>query len=127
MTLTSAGGTRSITTRVLALVLGCAFLVIGALKLSGQTQTVQLFAAIGWGQWFRYLTGALDVAGALLVLSAWQPFYGAIVLGCSVGTAIVLSVVQLHNNPAPGVALFALAAAVTWLTRPRVVKGGSSA
>jgi len=118
MTPASTGTPRSIATWVLRALLGVAFLVIGAAKLTSQPQTVQLFAAIGWGQWFRYLTGALDVTGALLVLSPWMPFYGAVVLGCSVGTAVVLSLALLHNNPAAGVALFALAVAVAWLTRP---------
>jgi len=44
-----------------------------------------------------------------------------------VGTAVVLSLALLHNNPAAGVALFALAVAVAWLTRPRRVNGGRPA
>ena len=127
MTRASAGAGRSIATWVLRALLGLAFLVIGAAKLTSQLQTVQLFAAIGWGQWFRYLTGALDVTGALLVLSRWMPFYGAVVLSCSIGTAVVLSIARLHNNPAVGVALLALAVAVAWLTRPRRVVGGGPA
>jgi hypothetical protein len=42
-------------------VLGLLFLAIGATKLTGTGGTVPYFAAIGWGQWFRYLTGFLDV------------------------------------------------------------------
>ena len=44
------------------------FLMVGFLKLSGDPQLVGLFEAIGLGQWFRYLTGTLEVAGALLLL-----------------------------------------------------------
>src|SRR2546427_7044633 len=45
------------------------FLMVGFLKLSGDSQLVGLFEAIGLGQWFRYLTGALEVAGAILLCS----------------------------------------------------------
>src|SRR2546422_11452817 len=45
------------------------FLMVGFLKLSGNAQLVGLFQAIGLGQWFRYLTGSLDVAGAILLCS----------------------------------------------------------
>src|SRR2546423_7010786 len=44
------------------------FLMAGFLKLSGDAQLVGLFEAIGLGQWFRYLTGTLEVAGAFLLL-----------------------------------------------------------
>ncbi|HEY3154888.1 MAG TPA: DoxX family protein, partial [Candidatus Binatia bacterium] len=44
------------------------FLMAGFLKLSGNAQLVELFGAIGVGQWFRYLTGTLEVAGAFLLL-----------------------------------------------------------
>lgn len=115
---------RMIAVWVLRVLLGLIFLTIGSAKLTGAAYTIQLFAAIGWGQWFRYLTGALDVTGALLVLSQWMPFYGAVLLACSVGTAVVLSVALLHNNPAVPVAL---AVAVAWLTRPRRVSGGGPA
>jgi ABC-type uncharacterized transport system permease subunit len=64
------------------------------------------------------------VVGALLVLSPWMPFFGAVLLGCSVGTAVVLSVVHLHNNPTAGVVLFTFAVGVAWLTRPRGARRG---
>ena len=44
------------------------FLMVGFLKISGDPQLVGLFEAIGIGQWFRYLTGTLEVAGAILLL-----------------------------------------------------------
>ena len=44
------------------------FLMAGFSKLSGDPQMVGLFDAIGLGQWFRYLTGSLEVLGAVLLL-----------------------------------------------------------
>lgn len=39
------------------------FLMGGLTKLTGAPEMVGLFEAIGAGQWFRYLTGALEVGG----------------------------------------------------------------
>ena len=41
------------------------FLIVGFLKLSGDPRLVGLFDAIGFGQWFRYVTGSLEVLGAV--------------------------------------------------------------
>jgi putative oxidoreductase len=122
----SARAAHPIATALLRALLGFAFLAIGVAKLTGKAYTIELFAAIGWGQWFRYFTGTLDVAGALLVLSPWLPFYGALLLACTVGTAVALSVVKLHNNPGAGVALLSLALAVAWLMRPRRLASSTS-
>ena len=67
------------------------FLMVGFLKLSGNPQLVALFEAIGIGQWFRYLTGSLEVAGAILLLIPRTSGLGALIL---VGT--MLGAVATH-------------------------------
>ncbi|MEV0406127.1 DoxX family protein [Actinoallomurus sp. NPDC050550] len=58
-------------------ILLAAFLLIAsaAPKFAGQRDAVETFAKIGWGQWFRYVTGTVEAAGAigLLIprLAAW--------------------------------------------------------
>ena len=90
---------RAITIWTLRVVLGLIFLAVSAIKLTGAGNTVEYFAAIGWGQWFRYFTGVLDIAGsALLFLPRWT-CYGAIVLTCSVGLGAVISLTVLRGNP----------------------------
>ena len=42
--------------------------MVGFFKLSGDPRMVGLFDAIGVGQWFRYVTGSLEVLGAILLL-----------------------------------------------------------
>src|SRR5260221_30955 len=68
----SASGSTARITNVVLWVLQIAaagmFLMVGFLKLSGNAQLVGLFQAIGFGQWFRYLTGMVEVAGAILLL-----------------------------------------------------------
>src|SRR6266850_6047768 len=56
------------------------FLMVGFLKLSGNAQLVGLFEAIGLGQWFRYVTGSLEVLGAVLLLVPRLSGLGALLL-----------------------------------------------
>jgi len=51
------------------------------------------------GQWFRYLTGILDIAGAALLFAPRWTFYGAIILACSVGVGTLISLTVLRGNP----------------------------
>ena len=52
---------------VLRLSLATAFAVFGCEKIFGN-DWVQMFHEIGLGDWFRYLTGGFQVAGAVLLL-----------------------------------------------------------
>ena len=87
----------------LRIILGLAFLLVGTTKLTSAAGAVNYFEAIGWGQWFRYFTGCLDVLGAMLLLFVPRyTFQGAIVLISVVGTATVLSVTVLRGDPVWG-------------------------
>lgn len=112
----TASSARVMAIRALSVFLGLAFLVIGVAKLTGTMHTVQTFEAFGWGQWFRYASGTLDIAGALLVLVPRWTCYGALLLTGTVGLATVLSATRPDVWPA--LALTLLAATLAWLTRP---------
>ncbi len=107
------------------IILGLIFLWIGANKLAGTGNTVEYFAAIGWGQWLRYMTGLFDIVGVTLLFVPTWGRLGAVVLTCSVGLGALLSVTVLRGNPTWGsgamaavpLALTVLAAALAWLTR----------
>ncbi len=113
-----ANGRRAIIIRVFRVFLGLTFLAIGGAKLIGSPGTVGWFEQLGWGQWFRYLTGVLDVTGAVLLFVPRWTCYGALVLACTIGTATALSIaLPLHQNPAVPFVLTLLAATLAWLTR----------
>lgn len=119
MTEATTGKSR-IAIGVLRVLLILAFLTIGAAKLTASLGTVGWFAQLGWGQWFRYLTGLLDIAGALLLFVPRWTFYGALVLAYTIGTATVLNVLfPLRQNPLVPLVLTLFAATLAWLTRPR--------
>lgn len=118
---------RMIAIWALRVVLGIVFLYIGATKLTGTGNTVDYFAAIGWGQWFRYLTGMLDVSGAVLLFVPKCTRSGAVVLACSVGMGALISLTVLRGDSTWGssemvvvpLVLTLLAVVTVWLTRPR--------
>jgi putative oxidoreductase len=127
MALRETGKGRTIAIWALRVILGLLFLAVGTTKLTGTGNTIDYFAAIGWGQWFRYLTGFLDVVGAALLFVPRATCYGAIVLLCSVGTGALISLTVLRGNPDWGrpvmvlvpLLLTLLTGLLAWLTRPR--------
>ena len=54
----------------LRILLSIAFLGAGGAKLAGVDMMVMTFDQIGWGQGFRYLTGAIEVIGVALLVVA---------------------------------------------------------
>ncbi|MGH3928739.1 MAG: DoxX family protein [Pseudonocardiaceae bacterium] len=62
------GRAMNITLWVVQALLALFFAFIGVLKLIGPQEVVDQFATIGLGQWFRYLTGAVELAGAIGLL-----------------------------------------------------------
>jgi len=58
---------------LLEFAMGTLFLYLGGAKLLGSPMAVRLFHDIGWGQWFRYVTGVVELTGGLLlVVPGWQ-------------------------------------------------------
>jgi len=74
-----------------------AFVVIGATKFSsGRGEWYRIFELIGLGQWFRYFTGAVQVSGALMMLTPWTRTAGAVLLACTMVGAIVVDIFVAH-------------------------------
>jgi len=102
---------------------GCAavfFLMVGIEKLSSDPAGpwVGIFAAIGFGQWFRYVTGWLQVGGALLILVPRSATIGAALLASTMLGAIVVHVAlgQPSAGIIPGGFLMGLVA-ILWKQR----------
>jgi len=100
------------------ILLALAFGAAGLAKLAGVPQMVQVFDAIGFGQWFRYLTGVVEIVGAVLLLVPAAGFLGGLLLAATMVCAVATHVVLIGGNPAPAVLLGALAAFVAWRLRP---------
>ncbi|MDP9601752.1 UNVERIFIED_ORG: putative membrane protein YphA (DoxX/SURF4 family) [Variovorax paradoxus] len=100
------------------ILLALAFGAAGAAKLAGAQQMVQVFDAIGFGQWFRYLTGLVEVGGALLLLVPATGFLGGLLLAATMVCAVATHLVLIGGNPAPAVMLALLSGFVAWRLRP---------
>ena len=74
------------------------FLSFGSEKFSSHGPWIRIFARIGFGDWFRYLTGALQVGGALLMLVPPLVPVGAAVLACTMVGAIITNIWILHTG-----------------------------
>jgi putative oxidoreductase len=97
------------------------FLMVGFFKLSGDPRMVGLFDAIGLGQWFRYLTGTLEVAGALLLLIPRLSGLGALMLfGVMIG-AVVTHVFIVGGSPLMAIILLIVTGVVAWGRRQRTM------
>ncbi len=100
-----------VTTWLPRIAVAVAFISLGIDKLSGDSTWFRLFEQIGFGQWFRYLTGAIQLAGGVLVLIPRTCLAGLALLGCTMAGAVLVWVFVLNtpgNAVIPGAILGAL-------------------
>ena len=97
------------------------FLMVGFLKLSGAAQLVGLFEAIGLGQWFRYLTGTLEVVGAILLLIPRASGLGALLLVGVMAGAVMTHVFIVGGSPLMAIVLLVVTGVVAWGRRQRTL------
>ena len=94
--------------------LALTFLGAGSQKLMGAPAMVALFEAVGIGQWFRYVTGILELTGAVLIVVSKTRSIGAALLAAVMLGAITAHVFILHVPlTTPGV-LFLMSGLVLW-------------
>ena len=80
---------KSVSLWVVRGLLALAFAGAGGAKLYGVPMMVQEFEHIGLGQWFRYLTGTLELLGAFLILVPSLAAFGALLLiGIMIGAIV---------------------------------------
>ena len=79
---------------------------------------VHLFDKVGLGQWFRYVTGILEVAGGIGLLFSRYAFYAAMLLATVMTGAIIAHLTVLGTSPAAPVMLLILTGAIAWLRKP---------
>jgi putative oxidoreductase len=99
----------------LQILVAAAFLMAGFAKLSGQPVMVQMFEKIGIGQWFRYATGTIELASAILLLVSPVVPVGAALLVCAMCGAVLTHLVRLGGSPLPALVLGCLAAFILWV------------
>jgi putative oxidoreductase len=98
--------------------LAAVFLMAGGSKLAGQKMMVDMYDLIGYGQWFRYVTGIIEVTSAVLLLMPSTAFYAGVLIVCTMIGATIAHFTVLHQPPNAPVTLGCLALVVMFLRRP---------
>jgi putative oxidoreductase len=102
---------------VLQIVVAVAFFAAGGSKLAGTPFMVQLFAQIGLGQWFRYVTGVVEIVGGLALIYPGLASLGGLWLAATMFFGTLTHLFVLHTNPVPAIVLGLLNLTITYLRR----------
>ena len=106
----------------LQVVLAGMFLLAGGSKLAGATPMVALFDAVGIGQWFRYVTGAIEVVSSVALLVPSLAAFGAVSLVATMTGAVASHLFLIGGSPAlPALMLFG-SVVVAWARRDELVR-----
>ena len=114
----TSGKGRLISLWILSSLVALAFIAAGSSKLAGVLAMVELFDKVGRGQWFRYFTGLLEVAGAIGLLIPRYALYAAGLLAVVMVGAIIAHLTVLGTSPAVPVVLLVLSGIIVWLRKP---------
>jgi hypothetical protein len=87
-------------------------------KLAGVEMMVGTFDQIGWGQWFRYLTGIIEVGSAVMLWIPGLQLLGAALLLCTMISAVLFHLLVLGPSAVPALVLGILSAVIVWRHRP---------
>ena len=104
----------------LRLFLSIAFLGAGGAKLAGVEMMVMTFDQIGLGQGFRYLTGAIEVIGVILLWLPRRQVIGAAVLGGTMVGAVLTHWFILGPSAVPAIVLGLFCSAVLYICRAQI-------
>jgi len=98
-------------------VIGLAFVAAGMAKLAGVEMMVATYETIGVGQWFRYLTGVIEVGAAILLFVPGKQAWGGLLLLCTMIGAVLAHLFILGPGTAPAVILGLASALVVYSYR----------
>jgi putative oxidoreductase len=97
------------------------FLLAGSSKLFGAAAMVGLFDAIGIGQWFRYVTGLIEVSSAVALPVPSFAVFGALALVATMIGAIAVHLFIVGGSPAMPVILLLGSAGILWARRHQLL------
>ena len=115
------GKGRLITLWALSSLVALVFIGGGGAKLAGAAVMVDMFSKVGLGQWFRYLTGLLEVAGGIGLLTSRHAFSAAVLLAIVMVGAIITHVTILGGSPVPALVLLVLSGIIAYLRKPESI------
>ena len=102
--------------------LAAMFMLAGGLKLTGAPEMVGLFDMIGIGQWFRYVTGSIEVVSAVaLLVPSWAAFGALLLIPTMVG-AVFTHLFIVGGSAVPATVLLIGSLAIAWARRDQLTR-----
>jgi putative oxidoreductase len=68
------------------------FALMGWEKFNVNSMWPSFFQQLGWGEWFRYFTGVVEILGGILVLIPWTANAGLALLAATMGSAALIHI-----------------------------------
>jgi len=101
-----------------AIGVGTLFIVIGYTKFNSDpaSEWVRIFEQIGLGQWFRVLTGVMQITGGVLMMPRKTRTIGAVMLGATMLGAAAVDVFILGSPLVIAPLLLLFLIATVWVT-----------
>jgi putative oxidoreductase len=118
---TSTGKIVNVGLWILQIAAAGMFVMAGFAKLSGDPQMVGMFDAIGVGQWFRYVTGSVEILGALLLVIPRLSGLGGLLLVCTMLGAVATHLFVIGGSPVMAIILLVAVAIIAWGRRQRTI------
>jgi putative oxidoreductase len=104
--------------RIAELALGMLFVIAGLVKLSGIALMVDLFAILGFGQWLRYATALVEIAGGVLLIAGHMEYLAALALAVIMVGATAASVIVFNRSPIPPALTLIALVVLAWKRHP---------
>ncbi|HEY8310740.1 MAG TPA: DoxX family protein [Gemmatimonadaceae bacterium] len=104
--------------RIAELALGMLFVLAGIVKLSGMAFMVELFASLGFGQWLRYVTALVELAGGVLLIAGRLEYLAALALAVIMVGATAASVIVFDRSPIPPALTLIALVVLAWKRHP---------
>lgn len=111
------GRWKTITLRLIELALAFWLTADGIAKLYGAGQTIEIFNAIGAGQWFRVLTGLIQMAAAALLVTRGMTAFGAILAAAIMIGATSANLTVLDRDAVHALVPALIFLAIAWIKR----------
>ncbi len=112
--------TRLFALWALQVILAAMFFLAGGSKLAGAPAMVATFDSIGVGQWFRYVTGVIEVVAAVALLVPRFAPLGALLLVPTMLGAMAAHLFIVGGSPAVPALLLLAALVVLWARRKQL-------
>jgi putative oxidoreductase len=113
----NASRVKTIAAWVLSIVLAVGFLGAGGSKLAAAPFQVQLFQMLGFPGWFMYVTGILEIAGAIALLIPRYAVVGAAIIICVMLGALASLITHAQLSMIPATVLMLVLASVVGYLR----------